>query len=246
MNIWVATLGSVLVVSLFSFTGVLFLSLRRQVLERLLLFLISFAAGGLLGGAFLHLLPEAIEQGGSYLSVLVGVLSFFVLEKFICWRHCHTPTSKIHPHPLVFMNLIGDGIHNFIDGAVIATSFLCSRSLGLATTLAVVLHEIPQEIGDFGILVYAGMSRARALVFNFASALVALVGAISVLAFGPKMAGFSQIVLPFAAGGFIYIAGSDLLPELHKETDFQKSVWQLAALVLGIGLMLVLTKLEGR
>lgn len=245
---WLYSIAGVLVVSLISLIGVFSLTLGKLVLEKLLFFLISFAAGGLLGDAFIHLLPEITEESGfglgASLAVLAGILIFFVLEKFIAWRHCHIPTSSQHPHPLVFMNLIGDGFHNFIDGAIIAGSFLVSISLGIATLAAVIFHEIPQEIGDFGVLVHGGFSKKRALIFNFISSLTAFLGAIFVLVFGAKISGFSQMLIPFTAGGFIYIAGSDLIPELHKETNLGKSGLQLLGLLLGIGVMLALTLLE--
>ena len=238
------SLISVIFVSLLSFVGVLFIAIKEEKLKKILLFLVSFAAGGLLGDSFIHLLPEAVEEDGFSLSVslavLVGLLLFFVLEKFICWRHCHIPTSKSHPHPVVFMNLIGDGFHNFIDGAVISASFLTTIPLGIATTLAVVLHEIPQEIGDFGVLLHGGLSKNKALIFNFASALAAVGGAILVLILGERIVGVSQLLIPFTAGGFIYIAGSDLIPELHKETNLAKSLMQMVGLILGIGIMLIL------
>ena len=242
------SLISVIFVSLLSFVGVLFIAIKEEKLKKILLFLVSFAAGGLLGDSFIHLLPEAIKESGFTLgvslAVLVGLLLFFVLEKFICWRHCHIPTSKSHPHPVVFMNLIGDGFHNFIDGAVIGASFLTTIPLGIATTLAVVLHEIPQEIGDFGVLLHGGLSKNKALIFNFASALAAVGGAILVLILGERIVGVSQLLIPFTAGGFIYIAGSDLIPELHKETNLAKSLIQMVGLILGIGIMLILLFIE--
>jgi len=244
MSNWFYPILSVIFVSLLSFVGVLFIAIKEEKLKKILLFLVSFAAGGLLGDSFIHLLPEAVEEDGFSLSVslavLVGLLLFFVLEKFICWRHCHIPTSKSHPHPVVFMNLIGDGFHNFIDGAVISASFLTTIPLGIATTLAVVLHEIPQEIGDFGVLLHGGLSKNKALIFNFASALAAVGGAILVLILGERIVGVSQLLIPFTAGGFIYIAGSDLIPELHKETNLAKSLIQMVGLILGIGIMLIL------
>ncbi len=244
MNIYISSLLAVLVVSLLSFTGILFFLLKKKTLETLLLFLVSFAAGGLLGDSFIHLLPEAITKEGFDLSVslgvLLGLLLFFILEKFICWRHCHIPTSKEHPHPLIFMNLIGDGFHNFMDGMIIAGSFLVGFQLGISTTLAVIFHEIPQEIGDFGVLIYGGFGKKKALIFNFLPALMAVLGVILVLIIGPRLVGFSRLIIPFTAGGFIYIAGSDLIPELHKEIGFKKSFLQLLGLLLGIGIMFVL------
>jgi zinc and cadmium transporter len=244
-NIWVISLVSVFLISLLSFVGLLFLAFKKEILQKLLLFLVSFATGGLLGGAFLHLLPEAIGQLGNgsslALAVLLGILGFFVLEKFIFWRHCHIPTSKTHPHPVVFMNLVGDGFHNLLDGVMIAASFMTNFSLGIATTLAVLIHEIPQEIGDFSVLLYGGFSKVKALLFNFASALVAILGAILTLALGAKFVNLVPLLIPFTAGGFIYIASSDLIPELHKETQIGKSLLQFLGLLLGITLMFLLT-----
>lgn len=240
--VWFYSIASVAIISLISLVGVLTLALGKEKTEKALLVLVSFACGGLLGDTFIHLLPEVSEnQGfglGAGLVVLTGVLLFFVLEKFIAWRHCHVPTSSQHPHPVVFMNLIGDGLHNFIDGAIVAGSFLVSFPLGIATSLAVIAHEIPQEIGDFGVLVHGGLSEKKALLFNFCSALVAILGAVFVLFFGSRISGFSEMLVPFTAGGFIYIAGSDLIPELHKEVNLKKSLVQLLGLLLGIGIML--------
>ncbi|MCJ7792665.1 MAG: ZIP family metal transporter [Candidatus Marinimicrobia bacterium] len=244
MNPWFFSFISVFLVSLLSFTGVLFLALQAEKLKKILLFLVSFAAGGLLGDAFLHLLPEAVETMGFSLevslAVLAGLLVFFVLEKFIAWRHCHIPTSKEHPHPLALMNLVGDGFHNFMDGMVIAASFLAGLPLGIATTLAVIFHEIPQEIGDFGVLLHGGFSKKKALFFNFLSALTALAGVLFTFFLGAKFTYLSQLLIPFTAGGFIYIAGSDLIPELHKETQLAKSLLQMLGLILGIGVMMIL------
>lgn len=248
MNPWIYSLISVFLVSLLSFIGVLFLAIKEEKLKKILLFLVSLATGGLLGDAFFHLLPEAVEASGFNLevslAVLVGLLSFFGLEKFISWRHCHIPTSKEHPHPLAFMNLVGDGLHNFTDGIVIAASFLTSISLGVATSLAVIFHEIPQEIGDFGVLIHGGFTKKKALLFNFVSALMAVLGAILTLFLGIRFIGFVRLLIPFTAGGFIYIAGSDLIPELHKETDLAKSLVQMLGLILGIGVMLILLFIE--
>lgn len=244
-SVWSYPLASVFLVSLLSFAGVLFLVIRTEKLQSILSVLVSFAAGGLLGDVFLHLLPEATGETGFTLnislSLLVGLLAFFVLEKFVHWRHCHIPTSKSHPHPLALMNLVGDGLHNLIDGALIAASFLVNIRLGLATALAVILHEIPQEIGDFGVLVHAGLTKKKALIFNFLSALMAVTGALLVLILGTEITSLTQLLIPFTAGGFLYIAGSDLIPELHKETDLVKSLFQMLGLILGIGIMLILT-----
>lgn len=248
LKVWVYSLASVLIISMISLIGVVTISVKEEKLKKILLFLVSFSAGALLGGAFIHLLPEAVEEHGFGLDVslylLSGILIFFMMEKFIHWRHCHIPTSKSHPHPFAFMNLIGDGFHNFIDGMIIGGSYLVSISLGFTTTLAVILHEIPQEIGDFGVLLHGGFSRFRALFFNFLSALTAVLGVIVSLLIGTRVENFTMFLVPFTAGGFIYIAGSDLIPELHKECVLSKSLMQLVSLLLGIAVMLTLMFVE--
>jgi zinc and cadmium transporter len=229
-------LASVVLVSLIAFTGLLFISLKEALLKRILMSLVSFASGSLIGGAFIHLLPEALEQSGPnvFYYVIMGILLFFITEKFLYWRHFHNGTSSVHSFS--FLNLIGDGIHNFIDGMTIASSYLHSHDLGVATTLAVIFHEIPQEIGDFGVLVYGGLSKKRALVYNFLSALTSIAGALLTyhLAFIQSV---EQWLIPFAAGGFIYIATTDLMPELHKQFQLKDSVIQLVTILSGIALM---------
>lgn len=248
LKIWSFTFFSVVLVSLISLIGVFFISLDENRLKKILLFMVSFAVGALFGDTFIHLLPEAYEKMGGGLNtpllILVGILVFFVLEKFIRWRHCHIPTSDHHVHPMVTMNLIGDMVHNFIDGILIASSYSVSIPIGIATTFAVVLHEIPQEMGDFGVLVHGGLSVKKALLFNFLFALSAIVGAIGALVIGPKVEGFSLSMLPITAGGFVYLAGSDLIPELQKEVEWSKSIGQLFSIILGIGIMALLVLLE--
>ncbi|MCX6750551.1 MAG: ZIP family metal transporter [Candidatus Pacearchaeota archaeon] len=239
---------SVLIVSLISLIGILFIFLKRRTLDKLLIFLVSLSVGSLLGGAFLHLIPEIVNNTGFPLSIafliLGGIILFFVIENFIHWRHCHIPTSKEHPHSLGTMNLIGDGLHNLIDGLIISASYFVSIPLGIATTLAVVIHEIPQEIGDFGVLLYAGFSKRKALSFNFLSALLALVGAVIGILFAEKSTVFVYIVMPIAVGGFLYIAGSDLIPEIHKQQEKRFSFRNLAGIILGILIMYALTFLK--
>lgn len=236
--------ASVIIVSLLSFVGVLSLTFSGEKLKKITMFLVSLSAGTLLGGAFLHLLPEAVEEHDGdfkiWLWLLAGIIIFFVLEKIIHWRHCHIPTSSDHPHPLGAMNLIGDGLHNFIDGMIIAGSFLINAQLGFATTIAVIAHEIPQEIGDFGVLIHAGYKRSKALFLNFLTALTAVIGAALTLLIGARFENFSAYIIPFTAGGFIYIATADLIPELKKDTLLSKSLGQLAAILLGIGIMLII------
>jgi len=253
---WYAIL-STLVVSLVAFVGLFTLSFRRQWLDEMLFVLISLSAGALLGDTFFHLLPEVIEEAGVFdhrmaLLVLSGIITFFLLEKFVIWHHHHTietPEDHAkhhhhHPHSIGVMNLIGDALHNLIDGMVIAASFLISPAVGVATTLAVILHEIPQEIGDFGVLIHSGFTVRKALFFNFLSGSVAVLGALIVLFVGDHTEVILPYVVPFISGGFIYIACSDLIPELKKEIVTHRSLIQLLALIGGIVLMYLLTFLE--
>jgi zinc and cadmium transporter len=250
MQVWLYTITSVIIVSALSLIGVVTFACNKKILYSALRYLVSFAVGALFGDAFIHLLPESFEKLGANLAtslyVIVGILIFFVLEKFIRWRHCHVPTSQDHLHPVVALNLIGDGVHNFIDGMVIAASYLVSIPVGVATTLAVVFHEIPQEFGDFGVLVNGGLSAKKALFFNFLSALTSIAGGIFTLLLGTRMQGSTAAFLPITAGGFIYIAGSDLIPELHEGCDIKASqaLLQFLSIVLGVLVMVSLTFLE--
>jgi len=247
MTIWLYSLVSVLVVSLISIVGLLTFSIKADKLKNVLIYFISFSAGALLGDAFLHLLPELVEEGLALkysLSILAGILIFFSLEKVIHWRHCHMPITKTHVHSFAYMNLWGDVLHNFIDGLIIAASYLVSIPVGIATTIAVILHEIPQEIGDFGVLVYAGFSKYRAVLLNFLTALTAVLGAILALALTQVVNGINGYLISLAIGGFLYIAGSDLIPELHKETRITVSLIQIFSFILGVLVMVCLLLIE--
>jgi len=249
METWIYAIGSVILVSLLSLIGVLIFPAEKQRTRKFLIYMVSFSAGALFGDAFIHLLPEAAEETGFSVMlaiyVLSGIVFSFVVEKIIRWRHCHLPTTHDHPHPVAFMNLMGDATHNFIDGLIIGASYMASIPVGIATTLAVIFHEIPQEIGDYGVLLHGGFSRAKALAFNLLVALTAVLGAIVALVIGSAVEGLLvPFMLPFAAGAFIYIAGSDLIPELHKETEVRESIVQLAWFLLGVGVMLALLMIE--
>lgn len=240
-------IASVTLVSVVSLIGIVTISLSEERLRSALFVLVSLAAGAMFGDTFIHLLPESFQKPGGTLPasmyVLCGILAFFVLEKFLLWRHQHTLESGNRIHPLGYLNLIADGVHNLIDGMMIGASYLVSVPIGMATTIAVVFHEVPQEIGDFGILLQAGFTKRKALFFNFLSATLALLGTALALVVGSALEGFATVMLPFTAGGFIYIAGSDLLPELQKELAPTKSLVQFVALAAGIGLMLLLRTL---
>jgi zinc and cadmium transporter len=244
MDTWTYSLGSVILVSLISFIGLFTFPMKERTLEKVLLFLVSFSAGALFGDAFIHLLPEAVAVNGFSiivsLSLLSGIIFFFILEKFVHWRHCHVPTSEHHPHPVAFMNMVGDGVHHFIDGLLIGGSYIAAIPVGVATTIAVFFHEIPQKMGDFGILLHAGYSKKKALLLNFVFSSTSIIGALVALFIGGYSERITSILIPFAAGGFIYIAGSDLIPEIHKETDPSKSAAQLTAFIAGIIVMILL------
>jgi zinc and cadmium transporter len=234
--LWV--LGCTFFISLLSFAGVFTLTVRDKLLTSVLFGLVGFSAGALMGGAFLHLLPEALTHSDSvpiFLFVIAGFTVFFLLEKILYWRHCHEGKCPIHM--FTYLNLIGDGVHNFLDGVIIAVSFLTSFPLGIATTAAVTAHEIPQELGDFGVLVYGGLTKLKALFYNFASALTAVAGAMTGYFLNTYAENLTSPLIPFAAGGFLYIAASDLVPELHKQPDFKKSITSFALFLVGLGFM---------
>lgn len=242
------TLISVLIISLISFIGIFTIPIKKKSLKKSLIYLISFSAGALFGDAFFHLLPETIDSFtiNTSISILSGIIIFFVLEKIIHWQHCHTSLSEEkHIHPFAYTNLVGDALHNLIDGVIIATGFIINVPVGIATTMAVALHEIPQEIGDFSILLHAGFTKAKALLMNFASALFAFLGVILTLKLSISIENIEQILVPITIGGFIYIAGSDLIPELHKHSDkLSKNFLQLISFILGILIMAALLLLE--
>lgn len=244
----VYALLSVFVVSLISLVGAVLLPLSEKRLQNFLIYFVSFSAGALLGDVFIHLLPEVVEVDGFTQSVsiniLLGILATFVIEKVIHWKHHQSHSGHIHKKPVTTMTLLGDGVHNFIDGLIIGASYFISIPAGIATTFAVILHEIPQEIGNFGVLVNGGYSRSRALMLNFLSALTAVAGTVTVLVVGGTNNNMVMTLTSFAAGNFIYIAASDLIPELHKEVGFRKTVLQFVTMLLGIGVMFALLLLE--
>ena len=245
---WLYIFISVVLVSLASFAGALTLAFKVNNLQKILIYFVAFSAGALIGDSFLHLLPEATEGAGFSVNISValflGIATFFVLEKVLRWRHCHELNCHDHPKHLGTMNLIGDGVHNLIDGTLIAASYLVSIPLGVTTTLAVIFHEIPQELGDFGVLLHSGFSKKRALYLNFASACAAILGALIVTCLGYASTELINWLIPFTAGGFIYISLSDLIPELHKEQGLKSSFFQFIFATLGVLVMVGLLRLE--
>ena len=248
MNEWGYALGSAAVVSLISLVGIVTMMVGVRRLDKVIPLLISLAVGGLFGDALVHLLPESFEKSTSTaltsFYVILGILLFFALERFLHWHHEHRAHSLNPVHPVAYVNLVSDGVHNLLDGLIIGASYLVSVPIGIATTLAVALHEVPQEQGDFGILVHAGFTPRRALLMNFLSAILAFVGVVVSLAIGPNVTDYTLFMLPLTAGGFIYIAGSDLIPELHRERELSGSLAQFAVMVLAIGLMFLLLLLD--
>lgn len=243
---WQYALISVVIVSLISLIGIITLAIKIHKLKKILIYLVSFSAGALLGDAFIHLLPEA-AQSGFTLSIAIytitGIAFSFIIEKIIHWRHCHT-MEESHIHPFALVNLWGDSVHNFIDGLIIGAAYLANFEIGLATTIAVILHEIPQEIGDFAVFIHGGASKFKAIMFNFFSGLAAILGLLVSLSASLLMEEFTVFLVPFAAGSLIYIATADLIPELHKEVAIRKSLLQFALFILGIIVMLSLLLVE--
>ena len=245
MTILFYILISTFLISLIAFIGALTLFLKEELLDKILLVLVSFSAGALIGGAFLHLLPEAIAKVSPdetltlFLYLILGFCIFFILEQFIRWHHHH---AMSHPEimPFSYLILISDAIHNFIDGLIIAASFVIAFPVGLVTTLAVALHEIPQEIGDYAVLVYGGFKRVKALFLNFLSAITVILGGITGFLLSEKMGNSIVFLLPFAAGNFIYIASSDLIPEIKHKVSLKKSLIHFSVFLLGILLMLLI------
>lgn len=241
-NIIIATF----LISLVAFIGALTLFLKEKLLDKILLILVAFSAGSLIGGAFFHLIPEALENVGLennlnvFLYVICGFSTFFILENFIKWHHHH---AREHPKvmPFSYLILVSDAVHNFIDGLIVAASFVNSFSIGIITTLVVAFHEIPQEIGDFGILIYGGIKKTKALLLNFLSAVSVVIGGIAGYFLSERIEISITFLLAFAAGSFIYIASSDLIPEIKAHRALKKSTSYFLVFLLGIGLMFLLT-----
>ncbi|MEM4598234.1 MAG: ZIP family metal transporter [Candidatus Diapherotrites archaeon] len=220
--------------SFLALVGGISLLIKKDYFEKLIFVLISFSAGALLSGAFFHLIPEAlesIEKDTLFFIVFAGFCCFFIIERFLHWHHCHEGKCKVHP--VSWLITIGDSIHNFVDGTIITASFLVSVPFGVLTTMLIIAHELPQELGDFAILVHSGVKRGKALLMNFISQTACIVGAF--LSYFLLISSDATVfLLPFAAGGFIYISASDLIPELHKEANLKKSMASFAIFIIGV------------
>ncbi|MEX2012168.1 MAG: ZIP family metal transporter [Patescibacteria group bacterium] len=246
-EIWTYSLLSVGLVSLVSLVGIFVISFgENKIGSRLMLtFLVSLAVGALLGDLLIHLLPEIYKEVGvrSAFYVVSGFLVFFILEKVLHWRHEHSQKDTSRIEPFGVMNLVADGVHNFIDGALVAASYLVSIPVGIATTIAVVLHEIPQELGDYGILRVAGFSKRAALGLNFGSALLAVLGAVAVLASGVDLDKYGPLILAFTSGGFVYLIIL-LIRKLEDEMAFRHAFGTIIGIIVGIAVMWAITFLE--
>ncbi len=241
MIIW-WTLLSVMIVSLLSLLGAVFLVVKRTLVTKMMTTILAFSSGVLLGSTFLDLLPESLEllPDATFGYVLVGILTFFSLEKLLQWHHHVEGDHPVEQKAVGYLSLVGDAIHNFVDGTIIATAFLVSVPLGMSATLAIIAHEIPHELADFTILLHSGFSSGKALLYNFLSATTAIAGAILVLFVSTRSDAFVPPLVPFAAGNFLYIAMSDLIPELHRRRSSVGSLVHIAAILLGVVVVWIL------
>ncbi|MBU1975791.1 MAG: ZIP family metal transporter [Nanoarchaeota archaeon] len=241
---------SVLIVSLISVIFAVPLLIKKKVSSKTLLFLLSISVGVLLTTVFVNLLPEVFEHDYSLripLYILLGFLVMFILEKFVHWHHskkcAEGDCGHGHAYNLAPVNLIGDGVHNLMDGLVIAGAYAVNVTVGIAATISIVFHEIPQEIADFGVLLYSGFSKKKALIFNFLSASAAILGTVIGIILIGRLEGFSHFIIPFAAGNFLYIAASNLLPQLHRHCKIKDTLLHLLAILIGIAIIMFVTVL---
>ncbi len=225
---------AVVLISLLSLLGAISLAVNEEELHKWMLYVVAFAAGTMLGASFFNLLPRSVEalDHTGFTWALVGVVAFFIMERFVFWHHCHTHNHEVKPY--TYLNLVGDGVHNFVDGAIIAAAFLTNFELGVVTTIAIAMHEIPQELGDFAILVHGGFSTKKALGFNFLSAVTAVVGGVLMYYLSSTVQGLIPVFLGIASGGFVYVATADLIPELQDEENFGKMLIETIILILGV------------
>jgi zinc and cadmium transporter len=230
--------GSGLLMSVIALSGSITLILKPATLDALLLPLVALSAGSLIGGAFFHLLPAAVttmnNSDAVWIAAVLGFTVFFVLEQLLHWHQCHRETAD-QRKPLTYLILIGDGLHNLIGGMAIASTFLVDVRLGIASWFAAAVHEVPQELGDFGVLVHGGWDKRRALAFNFLSGLAFLLGGL--ITYTVSLQVDMSFLIPFAAGNFIYIGAADLIPEVNKEAATKISSIHLLAFVAGLLLL---------
>ncbi|MBU5687902.1 MAG: ZIP family metal transporter [Candidatus Woesearchaeota archaeon] len=237
---------SIFIISIISVVGLILIFFKKFDYEKNIYYMISFAAGTMLAASFFEVIPESLEATGTVNYIFLGIILFLFIEKYIHWHHCNREScedkhKKVKPY--VFLNLLGDGLHNFIDGAIITAAYMTNFELGLLTTISVAVHELPQEIGDFSILLKGGLKFRKALLFNFLTALTAFLGMFFTIFAGNYIENINPILLSIAAGGFIYLALSDIIPETHKETESKKIFKQTLFLILGIILVYLLIML---
>lgn len=240
MSIFWLSIGAALAASIVSFSGIAFAILREEKVRALSHYLVSFAIGALLGVSFLDILPEALgmaEAEKVLPFVLFGIIFFFVLERFLFWYHCHEGVCEVHT--FTYLILWGDFLHNFIDGIIVALAFLTDVRLGALTTFAVLLHEVPQEIGDFSVLLHGGLSRAKAFLYNFLVSLSIVAGVLVTFALGEALRPFLPFLLAMVAGNFIYIAATDLMPEFHSPTRMRHLIGHLILILVGIAVIVL-------
>lgn len=226
--------------SAIALVGAVTLVLKESTLQRLLLPLVALSAGSLIGGAFFHMIPAGFEAIGDLalvgLLVVLGFSAFLLLEQLLHWHHCHRAQADCRK-PLTYLILIGDGLHNFLGGLAIAGTFLIDIRLGIVSWLAAAAHEVPQELGDFGVLIHGGWPKRSALIMNVLSALTFLVG--SLVAYAASFAMDVSWLVPFAAGNFLYIGASDLVPEIKQHPSAKTNMLHFAAFLAGIGLLIL-------
>ena len=241
MNTLAWIIGSSLVMSAIALVGSVTLFLKEETLERILLPLVAFAAGSMIGGAFFHMIPAGITKFGNttsfYVWIVAGFSVFFALEQLLHWHHCHRASADCK-RPLTYLILIGDGLHNFIGGMAIASTFIADIRLGIMAWLAAAAHEIPQELGDFGVLIHGGWGKRKALMFNVLSALTFLAGGL--LAYVASFNFDVSFLIPFAAGNFLYIGASDLVPEVKGHENLRDNIKNFLTFISGLVLMLVI------
>jgi len=242
---------SVVIVALISVITAVPFFFKKKISDDVLVMLLSLSVGTLLGAVFIHFLPEIIEQGYSIKSaiyIITGFMLFLILEKFIHSHHNKSLESKEHGHGHAYhlapLNLIGSGFHNFLDGLLIAGSYLVSAPLGIAATATVVFHEIPKEAANFGVLLYSKLDKIRSLVFNFIAASMAIAGAVVGIILANNFEGFTAIIIPFVVGNLIYISASNLVPELHRHCNLRNTIIHLIMIVLGVSIMLFISLVE--
>ncbi|MBN2357874.1 MAG: ZIP family metal transporter [Deltaproteobacteria bacterium] len=241
--LWI--LGGGILMTAIALVGSVTLVLSQSTLQRLLLPLVAFAAGSLIGGALFHMIPASLESmpaAHSLLLVALGFLVFFALEQFLHWHHCHRESTECK-EAMTYLILIGDGLHNFLGGLSIASVFLVDIRLGIAAWLAAAAHEVPQELGDFGVLIHGGWNKRKALLFNVLSGSTFLVGGMIAYALSFKLD--VSWLIPFAAGNFLYIGASDLVPEVNKARSSAVNLIHFSAFAAGLGFLWAVRAIGG-